>query len=106
MMAVRERVGEIAVLKTVGYPNAAVFWMVLAESALLTLVGGAIGLGLAVLAFSGSTPLDSFFPGFGVTGDTVALGLAIALVLGLVSGAIPALQSARLSVVSALRRVA
>ena len=106
MMAVRERVGEVAVLKTVGFQNGTLFWMVLAESVLITVVGGAIGLLLSRLAFMGRTPLNSFFPGFGVTNSTIALGLALATLLGVISGAIPALQSSRLSVVGALRRVA
>lgn len=106
MMAVRERIGEIAVLKTLGFQDRAVFWLVLAESVLIAVLGGALGLLLARLAFMGRTPLNSFFPGFGVTGATIGLGLLMALGLGVVSGAVPAIQSARLSVVSALRRVA
>lgn len=104
MMAVRERVGEIAVLKTVGFGNRIVFGLVLAESVLITVLGGALGLLLARAAFAGRNPLKQFFPGFGVTGETILLGLGLAAVLGLVSGAIPAYQSARLSVVSALRK--
>ncbi len=106
MMAVRERIGEIAVLKTLGFQNGTVFGLVLAESLLITLLGGALGLGLARVAFMGKNPMATFFPGFGVTNGTIGLGLLLALALGLVSGAIPALQSARLSVVGALRRVA
>ena len=106
MMAVRERIGEIAVLKTLGFQNRTVFGLVLAESLLITLLGGAIGLGLARVAFMSRNPMSAFFPGFGVTNGTMGLGLLLALALGLVSGAIPAFQSARLSVVGALRRVA
>ncbi len=106
MMAVRERIGEIAVLKTVGFQNRTVFGLVMAESILITLFGGALGLLLSRAAFMGRNPLNAFFPGFGVTSGTVAVGLLMAAALGLVSGAIPAFQSARLSVVSALRRVA
>lgn len=106
MMAVRERIGEIAVLKTVGFQDGTVFGLVLAESLLIALLGGAIGLGLARTAFAGKNPMSTFFPGFGVTNGTVAMGLLLAVALGLISGAIPAFQSARLSVVSALRRVA
>jgi putative ABC transport system permease protein len=106
MMAVRERIGEIAVLKTVGFGNGTVFGLVLAESVLITLIGGGLGLALAKVAFMGRNPLNTFFPGFGVTGSTIVLGLVMAATLGIVSGAIPAVQSARLSVVSALRRIA
>jgi putative ABC transport system permease protein len=106
MMAVRERIGEIAVLKTVGFGNGTVFGLVLAESVLITLIGGGLGLALAKVAFMGRNPLNTFFPGFGVTGSTIVLGLLMAATLGIVSGAIPAVQSARLSVVSALRRIA
>jgi putative ABC transport system permease protein len=106
MMAVRERVGEIAVMKTLGFGDGLLSLLVMAEAVLIAVAGGALGLGLAVLAFRGRTPIEAFFPGFGVTGGTVALGLGLAVLLGLVSGAVPALQSARLSVVSALRRVA
>jgi len=106
MMAVRERVGEIAVLKTLGFRNGTLSWLIVIESMLIALVGGLVGLGLAKVAFMGKTPLDTFFPGFGVTRGTIGFGLLLAFLLGIVSGAIPALQSARLSVVSALRRVA
>ena len=106
MMAVRERIGEIAVLKTVGFQDRTVFGLVLAESLLITLIGGAIGLALARMAFMGKNPMSAFFPGFGVTNGTIGTGLLLALALGIVSGAIPAIQSARLSVVGALRRVA
>lgn len=106
MMAVRERIPEIAVLKTVGFGDRTVFLLVLAESLLIALLGGALGLGLARLAFLGKNPMSAFFPGFGVTPDTIALGMALAAALGIISGAIPAMQSARLSVAGALRRVA
>lgn len=106
MMAVRERIPEIAVLKTVGFADRTVFMLVLAESLLIALLGGALGLGLARLAFMGRNPMSAFFPGFGVTAGTFALGMALAAALGIISGSIPAFQSARLSVAGALRRVA
>lgn len=105
MMAVRERLGEIAVLKTVGFSDRAVAGMVIVESVLITVVGGAIGLFLARAALAGQTPLHSFFPGLGVTGGTMVAGLLLAVALGVATGAIPAWQSARLSVAGALRRI-
>ena len=106
MMAVRERVGETAVLKTLGFRDWYLSALVVLESVSIALLGGAIGLGLARVAFAGNNPLKSFFPGFSVTAGTIGLGFGLAALLGLVSGTIPAIQSARLSVVSALRRVA
>ena len=49
MQAVRERTSELAVLKTIGFSNHAVLAIVLAESVLLLLLGGVIGLALASL---------------------------------------------------------
>jgi putative ABC transport system permease protein len=93
MMAVRERVGEVAVLKTVGFTDTLVARMVIAA-----------GLILARVSFAGRNAVSTFFPGFGVTDTTLVLGILTAAALGIITGAIPAWQSARLSVVSALRR--
>ena len=106
MMAVRERTNEVAVMKTLGFQNGALVGIVLAESIAITVIGGAIGLLLARFAFAGNNPVNQFFPGFAVRGSTILLGLGIALVLGVISGAVPAWQAARLSVVDAFRRVA
>jgi putative ABC transport system permease protein len=104
-MAVRERIGEIAVLKTLGFSNGALAAMVIAEAVVITLVGGALGLLLARGLLMGESSLQSFFPGLAVTSGTIALGLFLAFILGVVTGAIPAWQSARLSVAGALRRI-
>ncbi|HEY7460839.1 MAG TPA: FtsX-like permease family protein [Gemmatimonadota bacterium] len=106
MMAARERTTEYAVLKALGYGDKLLFGFVLAEAALVTLVGGALGVFGAKLFFGSTTFLDAFFPGFGVTWPTIALGLAIAVAIGLLAGLIPALRAARLPVVQALRQVA
>jgi len=106
MMAVRERVNEVAVMKTLGFQDRTLFGIVLAESTAIMVVGGIVGLLGARIAFAGTTPLSTFFPGFAVRVETIVIGLGIAVLLGIVSGAVPALQTARLSVVQALRRVA
>ncbi|MBA2564168.1 MAG: ABC transporter permease [Gemmatimonadetes bacterium] len=106
MMAARERTTEHAVLKALGYGDRLLFGIVMAEAAIVTLLGGLIGVLAARLLFSAATPFDSWMPGFSVTWPTIGLGLAIALVIGLMAGLIPALQAARLPVVQALRRVA
>lgn len=105
MMAARERTGEVAVLKTLGFSNRMLGGMVVIESLIITVVGGGIGLFMARGALMGNNPLKSFFPGLGVTGGTLLFGLLLAVALGLVTGAIPAWQTTRLSVAGALRRI-
>jgi len=102
-IAVRERTSELAVLKAVGYSDLFVLGLVLAESALIALAGGAMGLWLA----SGVVGLDLtqglillFLPRGSMAG-----GLAVALATGLLAGLLPALGAMNLSVVDALRRV-
>ncbi|MFZ0828743.1 MAG: FtsX-like permease family protein [Verrucomicrobiia bacterium] len=104
--AVRERTGELGVLKAIGFSNTQVMSLVLAESCLLSLLGGALGLGLAYLLvpvladkLAGMLPLF-FFP----TRD-LFIGLGISIALGLVTGVFPALQAMRLRVADALRRM-
>ena len=103
MQAVRERTSEIAVLKTIGFSGQSVLGMVLAESVLLLLLGGVVGLGLAsvigpaVSAASGGT-LN--LPAAGPSSWGVGVGLM--LLFGLVVGALPALNAMRLNITDAL----
>jgi putative ABC transport system permease protein len=106
MMAARERITEQAVLKALGYRDGLLFGFTMAESSIVALLGGLIGVSAARLAFSGGGPVQRYFPGFGVTWPTIGIGMAIALALGLLAGLIPAVQAARLPVVQALRKVA
>ena len=103
--AVRERVPELGVLKTVGFTDAAVLALVLAESMLLALVGGGLGLGLAKLFTLGGDPTGGMLPVFYLGGQRIALGLALAVTVGLLAGAAPAVGAMRLRIVDALRRV-
>lgn len=105
MMAARERTGEVAVLKTLGFRDGQLAGFVVTEALIISLSGGFLGLMGAKLIFESSDPLASFLPGFSVAIGTIGAGLGIAALLGLVAGAVPAWQSARLSVVEALRHV-
>ncbi len=106
MMAARERTREVAVLKAVGFTDRAVLGLVLDESLLISLPGGLLGTGLARLIYSLTDFTGGgFFPSFVVTDGTMVRALGIALVLGLLSGAIPAWNASRLKVVDALRHV-
>ncbi len=104
MQAVRERTSELAVLKTIGFTNTSVLMMVLAESMLLLLLGGVIGLGLAAIlgpaVTSGSGGMVNL-PSVGW--QTWSLGIAFMLLIGLLIGALPALRGMRLNIVDALR---
>lgn len=103
VMAVRERTSEIAVLKTLGFTDGAVFGMVVSEAAILTTGGGIAGALLAKFGLQGK-PL-AFIPAMTITWTTVLTAILIAIGLGMVSGFIPAWQASRLRIVDALRRV-
>jgi len=102
--SIRERIPELAVLKTIGFSNRSVLALVIAESTLLTGVAGAIGLALAALMVAGvSEALASFVPGISFSLPNMLLGFAAALGLGVVVGVLPALQAMRLRIVDAMR---
>lgn len=102
--ALRERIPELAVLKTLGFPDGTVSFLVLAESVLLCLVGGVLGVGLAFLVVSVMAPaLEGFLGSFRISVAAVGTALGMALLLGLVIGAVPALTARRLTIVDALR---
>jgi len=99
MQSVRERIPELAVLKTLGFTDAQVTTLVLAESLLLCLIAAALGLLLA----------DLIFPALKNTIGTVSLprevlltGAAVAVLLALATGGLPALRARRLVIVDAL----
>ena len=103
-IAVRERTGELAVLKTLGYPDLSILSLVLAESALIALQGGVLG----VLAAKAISPwVAKALPGFSfyLPPADLVRGVGLALAVGLVAGLLPALSAMRLRVVDALRRV-
>jgi len=106
-MSARERFGEIAVLKTLGFTDGAVLRLVVAESLVITGLGLALGLGGAVLLFNlAEFDFGGFVPGLTVKPGIALMAIAIALLIAAVSAAVPAWQSARLKVVDALRYVA
>jgi putative ABC transport system permease protein len=104
-IAVRERTRELAVLKAVGFSDTFVLAMVIAETMVVAAVGGGLGLGLVKLLTLRGDPTGGLLPYFQLSQEAVALGLALALAVGLVAGFLPALAAARLRVVDALRRV-
>ncbi len=107
-ISVRERTSELAVLKAVGYSDRFVLFLVLAESAVIALIGGVIGLALAkgfTLIPANVNPIRAFLPLLYLSSATFVFGVAVALLVAVVSGLFPALGAMRLRVVDALRRV-
>jgi putative ABC transport system permease protein len=107
MMGARERTREVAVLKTIGFGDRALFGIVMLEAGVIAITGAVIGLGGAKLLykathFSGG----GFLPGFDVKPSTLVIGSVVAIGLMLASGLVPAVRAARLPVVTALRQVA
>lgn len=101
--AVRERTSELAVLKTIGFSNRAVLGLVLAESVMLVLIGGVLGLGLAAILgpmLSAATGGVISMPAVGVSSWLLGLGLMVAI--GVLVGALPAMRGMRLNIVDAL----
>jgi putative ABC transport system permease protein len=106
MTAVRERTGEFGVLKTLGFTDRSVFTMVVIEAAVITLGGGAIGALLAKFVVEGSGfNAMGFLPPMSVYWSTVAIGVGMSVVIGAVSGLVPAFQVSQRRIVDALRRV-
>jgi putative ABC transport system permease protein len=103
--SVRERTGELGVLKALGFTNAQALLFVLGESCALAVVGGALGLGLACLIISRGDPTGGMLPLFFFPARDVLMGAAMSVGLGLAAGIFPALVAMRLRVADALRRM-
>jgi putative ABC transport system permease protein len=103
---VRERTGELGVLKAVGFTNQQVLWMVLAESGALALLGGGVGLGLGCLIVPVvGKGLATMLPLFSFPTRDLLIGIGICVCLGVATGVFPALAAMRLRVADALRKM-
>ena len=102
--SVRERAGELGVLKALGFSNPMVLVLVLSESCAIAMLGGCGGLGAAWLIVSSGNPVPTLLPVFYLPPASLLAGAALAAVLGLAAGALPAWQAMRLHIADALRR--
>ena len=104
-LSIRERTREIGVLKTLGFSGPRILTMVLGESVLLALLGGVPGLILAALVtIALRASLVQIAPAFAVSPVIMLQGLALMIALGLITGAIPAVNAMRLQIATALGR--
>jgi putative ABC transport system permease protein len=101
--AVRERIPELAVLKTIGFRDGAVLALVMAESVLLVVIGGLVGLAIAAVLMPGvSAASQGMIQLPMVPAQTWLMGLGLMLLIGIVVGLLPALRAKRLKIVDAL----
>jgi putative ABC transport system permease protein len=104
-IAVRERTGELAVLKAVGFTDRFVLLLVLGESLVISAVGGVIGLTLSKLFTLSGDPTRGLLPFFYLPTSSILMGLGVAVAVGILAGILPATSAMRLRVVDALRKV-
>ena len=102
--SVRERTSEVGVLKTLGFSNASILVLVLSESLLIAVIGGGLGLLTAWAIVQQGDPTGGMLPIFVLPTRDVVLGSALVVGLGLLAGALPAMNAMNLKITDALRR--
>lgn len=109
-MSMRERTTEVAVLKAIGFSKQRVLSLVLGESTMISVIGGLLGIagGLGVLHLLTKVPIAAQLfpvPVASLAGPWLAGMVFVAAAIGFVSGVVPAVMAAQLSVIDGLRRV-
>lgn len=102
--SVRERISELAVLKTLGFGDTSVLGIILAESIMVMAFGGGLGLLVAWLIVNFGMPPGFNLPGFYLTGKALTWGATFMILAGLAAGMFPALRAMRLTIIDALAR--
>ncbi|MFP5258142.1 MAG: ABC transporter permease [Acidobacteriota bacterium] len=105
-MSARERLGEFAVLKTLGFQGPTLAGMLLAESLILSMSGATLAMALLPpLAHGFATGLAQYFPIFVVSRQTVVLGFTFGLLVGVLAAVVPAQRVATVRIADAFRRI-
>ena len=102
---VRERLHELAVLKTIGFSDIKMLFWVLGESVVLAVIGGGVALFIDFgLVEAVAVQVSAYLPGLSLTPAIAIQGMALAILFGILAGLFPALQAMRLSIADALAR--
>jgi len=105
-MTTRERIGEYAILKTLGFGGRQILFLILGESLVITLIGGFLGM---LLTFPAAALfrqyLGHFFPIFNVETGTLYLDFGAAVLVGTIAAVIPTRRAIRVRIADGLRRI-
>jgi putative ABC transport system permease protein len=111
-MSARERVTEIAVMRTLGFGRGHILGFILSESVLMSLLGGVLGVLLAkyffipaLVAAGNKTSISIWLINFKVGAATLAMAFAVSVGVGILAGFVPAVRSSQLNIVDGLRKV-
>ncbi|MGH9316309.1 MAG: ABC transporter permease [Thermoanaerobaculia bacterium] len=111
-MSARERVTEIAVMRTLGFRRAHILSFILSESVLMSLLGGILGVCLAkfvliplLVAVGSKTSISAWLINFRVTLPTLIQAFGVSVGVGILAGFVPAVRSSRSKIVDGLRQV-
>jgi putative ABC transport system permease protein len=106
LMAFRDQAHDVGILKALGFTDGSVAGFMVGQSLLICAVGG----GLGILLVKGLEPvflavIGTMFPGYAVTGRTIAIAALVTVAIGVAAGVVPAIAARRLRCVEALRSV-
>jgi len=105
-MTARERIGEYAIFKAMGFQAHHIAGMVFGESLFITGVGGGVGILLTFpVAQKFGQLMGNFFPVFQVARSTLYMDLLFCLIVGVVAGIFPTWRAARITIADGLRRI-
>lgn len=106
-MAVQDRIKEHSVLQTLGFSDSIVFALVLAESVLISVGGGVVGTGVAMLTLAGSglsVGAEAVTIAFSPSVGLALTGLVGSLAVGIAAGVLPAVAASRADIINGLRQ--
>ncbi len=110
-ISARERIREVALLRTLGYSRLMILFFILSESLIMSLIGGLIGIIIFVLAFNplrsflATTPLGDLANSLNYTADTIILAFIVSTLVGIFSGIVPAIGSSRRPIIVGIRYI-
>jgi putative ABC transport system permease protein len=106
-MTVRERLREVAILKTMGYPRRTLLTLVMAEALFISLMGACLGiaLGQSLNLMDLNRVTQGFIVKINPSLATYAAVLGVGAAIGLISGFFPAWQAVNLTITTAMRRL-